>query len=46
METNLSKKEKHLNHQELMELYCLVININEYQTASLTVEEVDVKNQE
>ena len=38
METNLSKKEKHLKHQEPIKLYCSVLNINEHQTASLTVE--------
>ena len=38
METNLSKNEKGLKHQELIQLYYSVTNINEHQTASLTVE--------
>lgn len=46
IETNLSKKEKRLKHQVLIELCYSVININEHQTAGLIVEEVDVKNQE
>ena len=46
MGTNFSKKGKRLKHQELIELYCSVLNINEHQTASLPVEEVDVENQE
>ena len=45
IKSNLSKKEKRLKHQVLIELCYSVININEHQTASLIVEEVDVENQ-